>query len=143
MSTHTQLINLCPLKMAFFDGGIIAVCWVAGWTGSVGPLSLLVFLTRKRLTNSDAAGQRDSCTLCFQSIPTPVQKALGREIKGQDAGTLGRFSLRCLSLRFSRPEKKTFEMVLDRLGWKEGPCKDTACCSQSTARSYTTLVHSE
>lgn len=33
VSTHTQLINLCPLKMALFDEGIIAVCLVAGWAG--------------------------------------------------------------------------------------------------------------
>lgn len=98
MSRHNRPRWLLSNEMAFSYGSINAVCFPGSWLDSTRLVSLLVFLTRKRLIKDQAWSQGDSCTLCFHFIPTPSQKAAWK-IKGQATGTLAHyFSFLFLSL---------------------------------------------
>lgn len=131
--------------MAVFDGRIIVVCFAASWVDSTELVSLLVFLTRKRLTNSEQWARRTAAHCAFTSYQLPYKRPSGGGIKGRDAGTLSRFFLYSSSRPFSRPEKggfKPLRIVPERLLWKGGPHKDTARCFKRRVRPYD-FVHSD
>lgn len=89
--------------MAFFDDRIIVVCFFASWVDSTGLVSLLVFLTRTHLTESEqwAGGTAAHCAFTFYQLP--YKRPQGK-IKGRDAGTLAWF-FSLLSLALFREEK--------------------------------------
>lgn len=76
--------------MAFFDGRIIVVCFLASWVDSTGLVSILVFLTRKRLTKSEQWARRTAAHCAFTSCRLPYKRPQGK-IKGQGTGTLACF----------------------------------------------------
>lgn len=75
-SAQTQLTNLCQIRKASFDGRVklLSVSLPAGQT-PLRLLSLLVFLTRKCLTESEQWARRTAAHCAFTSYQLPSQKA--------------------------------------------------------------------
>lgn len=63
--------------MVVFDGRIIVVCFAASWVDSTELVSLLVFLTGKRLTNSEQWARRTAAHCAFTSYQLPYKRPSG------------------------------------------------------------------
>lgn len=93
--------------MAFIDGWIIVVCYVASWADSTALVSLLVFLTRKLLTKSEQWARRTAAHCAFTSYQLPYKRPRGK-IKGRATGTLACF-FSFISLALFRDGKGSFK----------------------------------
>lgn len=80
-------------QMSFFDGRIVAFCFLSQLGGLHWVGITISILDEKMAHKKRAVGQEDSCTLCFHFRPTPLQKALGGKLKDGALAHLLAFSL--------------------------------------------------
>lgn len=105
--------------MTVFDGRIIVVCFLASWANSTALVSLLVFLTRKRLTKSEQWARRTAAHCAFTSCRLPYKRPRGK-IKGRGTGTLACFFsfLSVAPFKDGKGSFKPLKIVLERALYK-------------------------